>query len=207
MLEHAEEVRVGGAHVLVVDTVLGLESEEQVVADALAAFEPDAVALGVSPEELEGLGDYLEASGEPPQPEPDRYAEGLMEFGATSLPPPSLLAAVTAARDRGLPLEALDLPEEAYTEAFTDLVSTWQLFWNTRREKKLARNPPDVESAREYALVWDAKRQKASGLARLADRREAHMADRIRDVAARFDRVAAVVETPRAVGVLEELRG
>lgn len=207
MARRQEEVRVGGSSVLVVDTVFGLEAEADVVDDALEGFDPDAVALGVSPSELDGLDEYLAASGEPPTPEPDRYAEGLAEFGAISLPPPSLLAAVSAARARDLPLEALDLPEEAYTETFTDQVSTWQLFWNTRREKKLARNPPDVATAREYALAWDRERRRSDGLAHLEAKRELHMADRLRELAGRHHRVLAVVETPRAAGVVEELDG
>lgn len=207
MSDRQRRLRVAGADVLVVDTVLGLESEAQVVDDALGAFDPDAVALGVSPSELDGLHEYLAASGDPPTPEPDRYAQGLAEFGAISLPPPCLLAAARAARAREIPLEPLDLPEEAYTETFTDQVSTWQLFWNTRREKKLARDPPDVASAREYALAWDEERRRSDGLAHLEAKREVHMAETLRDVADRHHRVLVVVETPRAAGLVDELDG
>jgi hypothetical protein len=207
MADRKREVRVDGAHVLVVESVYGLETEERLVGDAVAAFGPDAVALGVSPEELEGLEEYLDASGDPPTPEPDRYAEGLAQFGPISLPPPSLLTAASAARERGVPLEALDLPEETYTETFTDEVSTWQLFWNTRREKKLARNPPDAASARDYAMAWDRERRKSDGLARLEAKRELHMASRLRDLAADNDRVLAVVETARVDGIVDELEG
>lgn len=200
-------VKVAGREVHLLGTVRGLASEAQRVEAAMARVRPQVVALGVGPEDLEGLRklqggetyehDYSEAD--------EVYAHFLGQFGPVELPPPDLVAAVRLADERGVPVVALDLAEVPYVERFTEAISGWQLFRYNRRIHKLARKPPVVEDAMAFHLWWDAQVSKLSGFARLERAREDHMAMRLRATELPPGRVLALVEAARVEGMLRAL--
>ncbi len=213
-VQRVHTVRVRGSEVHVLGSVFGLVEEAPRVEAAIRELAPDAVGLGVSPGDLQGLRDYLqgkaggpEAGAEAPEVEfgEDPYSDGLAKYGEVRLPPPQLVAAVETAGEVDVPVEALDVDEETYTDTFTEHVSTWQLFWHTRRERKLEKRPPEVDTAWEYAATWDESKLRSKGLARVEALREEHMAEALTRLAGSHPVVLAVVEAPRAAGVAERL--
>lgn len=200
-------VRVPDRELHLLGTVRGLVSEAARVEAAFDRLQPDALALGLGPEDLDGL-EKLEAGTEYEHEysESDEvYAHYLQQFGPVELPPKDLVVALRLARARGIPVVAVDLPEVAYVDAFTKAVSGWQLLRYNRRVRKLARRPPAAEDALGFHLWWDAQVGRLPGFAALERTREAHMAARLREEPSLRGKVLVVVEAARVEGIARAL--
>ncbi len=202
-----EEIRLGEASVSVFPAVRGLPSEGVAVKQAIEAGTPTIVALSVSAEELEALRTYRGAKLEPETAEEEAYVAGLSVWEEPTMPPPCFTQAARIAAARGIRLEALDLSEEDYTDAYTRNVTTMELLLQGRMENRLLKKRFRVSTPQQFALAWDAEVNRTAGFARLQRERETHMAARIRELANARDRVFAVIEVDRVKGVLAALRG
>ncbi len=202
-----EEIRLGEATVFVFPAVRGLPSDGEAVTGAIDNLRPDIVALSVSPEELEVLRGYRGGPIEPDTAEDEAYVAGLSAWEEPVMPPPCFTQAARAAAQRRIPLEALDLDEDAYSEAYTESVSTMELLLQGRLEARLVKKKFHCSNPKEFALAWDAEINRTAGFARLQRERERHIALRVQALAEGHDRVLAVVEVERVKGVLAALRG
>lgn len=195
-----EEVRLGEASVSILPVVRGLPSDGDAVADTIASLGPDRVALSVSPEELETLRTYHGGNLEAGTVEEEAYVAGLSAWEEPILPPPCFTRAVTVAVAQKIPLEAVDLTEEAYTDAYTTWVSTMELLLQGRMESRLLKKRFRVSTPQEFAVAWDAEVNRTVGFTRLQKEREKFMASRLREVSADGRRVLAVIEVERVKG-------
>lgn len=201
-----DEVRLGEASVAILPVVRGLPSEGEAAAEAITSGHPDRVALSVSPEELETLRTYRGGNLEAGTVEEEAYVAGLSAWEEPVLPPPCFTRAVTVAVARKIPLEAVDMTEEAYTDAYTTWVSTLELLLQGRMESRLLKKRFRVSTPQEFAIAWDAEVNRTVGFTRLQREREKFMASRLREIAEDGRRVLAVIEVERVKGVLAALR-
>jgi hypothetical protein len=202
-----EEIRLGEGSVSIFPAVRGLPSDGPAVAQAIETVRPDVVALSVSPEELEVLRSYRGANMEPDNTEDEVYVAGLSAWEEPVMPPPCFTQAAKVASARKLRLEALDMNEEAYADAYTECVTTMELILQGRLENRLAKKKFHVSTPQDFALAWDAEVNRTVGFARLQKEREKFIAARLRGLAEARARVLAVVEVERVKGVLAALRG
>ncbi len=202
-----EEILLAEATVSVLPVVRGLPSDGDNVIATIRAWHPDAVALTVSPEELETLRTYEGGNLEPDTTEDEVYVAGLSAWEEPVMPPPCFTSAVHEAIARKIPLVAVDMDEETYTDAYTTYVSTMELILQGRLENRLSKKRFRVSTPQEFAIAWDAEINRSVGFARLQKERERFIAGRLRDAAEGTARVLAVVEVERAKGVLAELGG
>ena len=202
-----EEIRLGAGSVSIFAAVRGLPSDGPAVARAIDAMTPDVVALSVSPEELDVLRAYRGANLEPDNTEDEVYVAGLSVWEEPVMPPPCFTQAAKVATARKLRLEALDMSEEAYADAYTEYVTTIELILQGRLENRLLKKKFHVATPQEFALAWDAEVNRTVGFARLQKERERFIAARLRALAEERARVLAVVEVERVKGVLAALRG
>lgn len=194
------------AKVALLGTVTGLVREADRVREAVRELAPERIAVGISPGELATLqrlaADDVEADVEVPISDADEaYAQHLSRFGKVRLPPPSYQRAVELAGDRDLPITALDLDEDAYTDAYTDHVGAIDLIRKGRRERKLAKRGVEAETAVEFARAWDATLLKIGGLREVEELREAHMAEQVRRLCREATRILVVVDAARLDGI------
>jgi hypothetical protein len=201
-----EEIRLGEATISIFPAVRGLPSDGDAVAKAIDAIKPDVVALSVSPEELDTLRTYRGGNLEPDRTEDEVYVAGLSVWEEPVLPPPCFTQAVERAVTSRIRIEALDLGEEAYADAYTEYVSTMELILQGRLENRLLKKRFRVATPQEFALAWDAEVNRTVGFARLQREREKFIASRLREVARDRGRILAVVEVERVKGVLAALR-
>src|SRR5437899_912264 len=108
---------------------------------------------------------------------------------------------------QGTRLEAIDMDEVTYTENYVDSVSTLEVIFQGRLERRLAKKRFDARTPQEFVIAWDAEVNGPPGFARLQAKREAFMAARLRQIAAEGASVLAVIEVERTKGVLAALHG
>src|SRR3989442_4655780 len=202
-----DEVRLGFASVTILPVVRGLPSEIATVADAIRTTNPNVVALSIGPEELQTLRVYDGGPLEPENFEEEIYVAGLSAWESPIKPPPCFTEAVRVAEKQGTRLDAIDMDEVTYTENYVDSVSTLEVIFQGRLERRLAKKRFDARTPQEFVLAWDAEVNGPPGFARLQAKREAFMAARLRQIAAEGASVLAVIEVDRTKGVLAALHG
>lgn len=205
-----ERFPVEGGEVVLVATVQGLLAEREKVRRAFEQHPPAAVALGVSPESAAALLRFeRDPEHDPIEDLPDHdyvYSVVLRRFGDVELPPPDLVEAARLGKEAGLPVYGVDLPEEAYEDAFTREVNVWGFLRYGRIQKKLARRPPDKPDAAAFCLAWDAAIRRVKGIARVEALREARIGQASRALAGQVaGPVLLVVDLARAAGVRHAL--
>jgi len=198
---------IKGCDVLLLGTVAGFLPDADRVRAAFEAHRPDAVALGVPPEDLEALErlwasqDAREALAQP-DARADRLLHLLGRFGATRIPSPDLEAAYAQAKAHHLPIAAVDLDDVAHTEAYVRRVKVRHLWRAPKHEARLLQAPfTDAKDAYDLATQWDALANHSRPLRHLESLREDAMAKGVADGAAGHARLLAVVPAPRLPGV------
>lgn len=201
-----EEVRLGDASLRVLPVVRGPPSEAEMVRRSIDAMRPAIVALSIGPEELRNLRSWDGTPLDPDNFEEEVYVAGLAAWEPAVKPPPCFSAAIRSADARGARVEAIDMDESTYTDAYTDCVSALEVVFQGRLERRLRRKRFHATTPREFVLEWDAEVNGSPGFRRLQARREAFFAARLRELAEQGPTLA-IIEVERMTGVLRALRG
>jgi hypothetical protein len=193
------------AELLLLAPVRGLAAEAPRVVEELTSFAPEAVGLGASAEEMQGLTDYFVLSeAEPVVPlSPNELHEvrGLTRFGEVRVPNPSFVAAIGWSLSRSVPLAALDPNEERSASLFAEHIGYVELVRRTVREHRAGRAPPTPSSADAFAVAWDGRVAGGRGSRRLAAARDRHLAEETRRLSVGRHRIAVLVDRERFDGI------
>jgi len=198
-------VTLGGCRVHLMPVVRGLVSEGERVRAAFTDAGPEAVALSISREELEGLRDYAGGNAPPDNLEEEVYVRGLTRFGEVRKPPPCFVEAAGLAKERGIPIHPLDMDDEQYTSTYTATVSTVDILLSNARQAKLRRWKAPGSTPEEFVVEWDIQVNGSAGYRKLQDEREGFLARRIRQLSSKYGVLLALVEVERAKGVRNRL--
>jgi len=131
------------------------------------------------------------------------FSRKLAAFGDVELPPPSFTAAVKRADARGVPVVALDLDDDEYTDVFVKRVTYWQLVRYSRAVRGLRKMK--AAGPEGLARAWDARVRRLKGFAVLEHERERKVATSLARLVEAHPRVLAVVDLPLVDGVVAEL--
>lgn len=183
----------------------GLVSEEESVSAAFAEFGPDAIAVSISREELEGLRRKEDYDKYEPSSLEIAYAENLETFGEVRLPPPCYVRALDLSEERGVPIVPIDMDEETYSDTFCELVGGMDLLRESMFARRAERRRFDLTSPRSFVIDWDRRVNRAKGFRGLEALREGHMAQELRKASKAHRRILAIVELERAEGVVASL--
>jgi hypothetical protein len=201
---------VAGCDLLVLGTVPGFAPDGDRVAQAFAAFLPEAVALGVPPEDLHTLEALAKADPRPELPEPDevtgRLLELLAKFGPTAVPSPDLDRATALAREANVPIVAIDVDDAVHSALYTRHVKFRHVVQSNGVKSRLLKQGVDGPDAYALAKAWDAAWTKPKGLRLVEEAREQHMARRLTEEAAGRRRLMAVLPAVRMEAVVAQLR-
>ncbi len=197
--------------VLLVAPVRGVESEVAPAIAAVDAFGPDAIGIGLSPEELAGLTEYFVTSeAEPLVPltsNETSEVRGLSRFGPVRVPNPSYVELLIWARLRGIPVMPLDPSDEAHASLFAEHIGYVELVRRTVRERSVARHPPAPSTPDEFALAWDREVAKGRGSRAFARSRDEELVAAAQSLGAGRSRIAVVVDRERFAQVRSLLAG
>ncbi|HTT73020.1 MAG TPA: hypothetical protein VMG99_02565 [Thermoplasmata archaeon] len=187
--------------ILLAAPVRGLAAESGRLLGELAAYDPRAIGLGVSAEELRSLTNYFVTSeSEPVVPLTENEASevrGLVRFGEVRVPNPSVVETLRFAADRHLAVEALDPSDERAASLFTEHIGYVELVRRTVAERRIGRNPPAPSSPDEFALTWDGEVAGGRGSRAFAQARDRHLARAAAQLAREQGRIAVVVDRER----------
>jgi hypothetical protein len=191
-------IPIGDSSVCILPVIKGLTSEISTVQDAFASVDPDAVAVSLSKEEVDGLRS-LPADFEPELSRYDEiYIHGLARFGEVAAPPPCYVAAVEIADSERLPVLPIDIDEASYTELYCASVSGTTLFRNSTRTWHLRKRSFHADTPEEYVLKVDKAFNNMRGFRNIERQRAEWMARETVKAAKSFKRILSVIEFERA---------
>lgn len=200
-----DTVERDGTTIHILPVIRGLTSEVETVRRAFAEVKPDLVAVSLSKEEVEGLRN-LPSDFEPELSRYDEiYVTGLARFGKVAAPPPCYVAAVEIADSEGLPIVAIDIDEESYTELYCASITGQALFRNSTRTWFLRKKSFGADTAEEYVVKVDRAFNNMRGFRQIEDERVDWMSRELLKSSKRARNILAVVEYERAAEVLSQL--
>lgn len=189
---------VDGSAVHILPVIRGLTSEISTVREAFASVNPEAVAVSLSKEEVEGLRN-LPADFEPELSRYDEiYIQGLAEFGEVAAPPPCYVAAIEIADSEGVPVLPIDIDEASYTELYCASVTGTTLFRNSTRTWHLSRRAFSADTPEQYVVKVDKAFNNMRGFRNVESQRAEWMARETLKAAKNFERLLTVIELERA---------
>ncbi len=198
-------VRIGTSTVQVIGVIKGLVSESKKVDEAISTWNPDIVALGVSPEELKALKVKEDYSLYEMSTLEEIYSVYMGTFGPIALPTPAYVEALDVCAEKGIPIQAIDLTDADFTEAYCQHIGATEMFREAFFTRTIGRKKFDISSPEAFALDWDRRLNKAKGFRDLEIEREQYMARRLLEAARRHSIVVAVIEYERAEAVADLL--
>ncbi len=198
-------VRVGTSSVEVIGVIKGLVSESKKVEEAISRLDPDVVGLSVSPEELEALKVKENYALYEMSTLEEVYSVYMESFGPTALPTPAYVEALDLCAEKGIPIQAIDLSDADFTEAYCQHVGATEMVKEAFFTRMIGRKKFDISSPEAFVLDWDRRLNKAKGFRDLEIERERHMAGRLRELADKNSLVLAIVEYERSQAVSDML--
>tara|TARA_B100000945_G_scaffold57682_1_gene42777 strand:+ start:50 stop:670 length:621 start_codon:yes stop_codon:yes gene_type:complete len=202
-----QTINVGNAEIRILSTVKGLVSESQIVENEIESFNPDLVALGMGPEEINGTREW---DGEPYDMSgwDEIYGLSLRKIvgdKGVKLPPPSFSTAIKVSDSKNIDVIGIDMDEVSFTEAYTKNISTWQLFKRGRLEKSMTKSGIDGQTPEEIALNMESSIRALSGFANLERERVKTMAENIQLQSESQKKILAIIEISNVSDFIEEL--
>lgn len=197
------EFKQGDRTIRLIWCIKGLMSERQKVTKAFEAFKPDIVAMPISPEEMKGLRacvngkvkeialTYIE----------EVFEKRMRAWGDVAVPSPFLAQAWILARKNKVPMKAVDLDEESFTDFYVKVVSTPDLLIHSMKCRNLEKKRMKAQNPKEFCIEWDAIVSSTGGLRDVERLREEVMARNILAIPSDHQRILALVEVERYEGV------
>ena len=202
-----QTINLGNTEIRILSTVKGLVSESQIVENEIEAFNPDLVALGMGPEEVNGTREW---DGEPYDMSgwDEIYGLSLRKIvgdKGVKLPPPSFSTAIKVSDSKETDVIGIDMDEISFTEAYTKNISTWQLFKRGRLEKSMTKSGIEGQTPEEIALNMESSIRELSGFANLERERVKTMAANIHLQSKSQKKMLAIIEISNVSALVDEL--
>ena len=207
-LMNPQTISLGNSEIRILSTVKGLVSESDIVESEIESFDPDLVALGIGPEEVNGTREW---DGEPYDMSgwDEIYGLSLRKIvgdKGVKLPPPSFSTAIKVSDSKKIDVIGIDMDEESFTEAYTKNISTWQLFKRGRLEKSMSKAGIEGKTPEEIALNMESSIRELSGFANLERERVKTMAENLRVQSETRKKILSIIEISNVLELVGELK-
>ncbi|MEC8073157.1 MAG: hypothetical protein VX117_01155 [Candidatus Thermoplasmatota archaeon] len=203
-----QTITLGNSEIRILSTVKGLVSESDIVESEIESFNPDLIALGIGPEEVNGTREW---DGEPYDMSgwDEIYGLSLRKIvgdKGVKLPPPSFSTAIKVSDSKKIDVIGIDMDEESFTEAYTKNISTWQLFKRGRLEKSMSKAGIEGKTPEEIALNMESSIRELSGFAKLESARVKAMFTNLRIQSETRKKILAIIEISNVLELVGELK-
>ena len=203
-----QTITFGNCQIRFLSTVKGLVSESKIVENEIESFNPDLVALGMGPEEINGTREW---DGEPYDMSgwDEIYGLSLRKIvgdKGVKLPPPSFSTAIKVSDSKKIDVIGIDMDEESFTDTYTKNISTWQLFKRGRLEKSMSKAGIEGKTPEEIALNMESSIRELSGFAKLESTRVKAMLTNLRIQSKTRKKILAIIEISNVLELVGELK-
>ncbi len=203
-----QTITFGNCQIRFLSTVKGLVSESKIVENEIESFNPDLVALGMGPEEINGTREW---DGEPYDMSgwDEIYGLSLRNIvgdKGVKLPPPSFSTAIKVSDSKKIDVIGIDMDEESFTDTYTKNISTWQLFKRGRLEKSMSKAGIEGKTPEEIALNMESSIRELSGFAKLESTRVKAMLTNLRIQSKTRKKILAIIEISNVLELVGELK-
>ena len=201
-----QSIRIEPATLYLVPVVKGLVSEGEKVSQAYDEVLPDAIAVSISHEDLGGLRRREDYDRYEPSDLEIIYQAFLERFGEVRLPPPAYVRGLELSEEHGTTIIPVDMNEVLYTDTYCAMVRTGDMIRESFFTRRATRKSYDLSSPEAFVRSWDRRVNRAKGFQELERARENHMAETLRRLCGRYERILTVVECERSDGVVASLK-
>ena len=187
------ELPVGDCRVCILPVVNGILSETAKVEAAYGGFEAYGVSLGI--EGIQAIKNRVQLQ--------DDFEVSELQV---EIPSPAMCVLVDLCSKEGKNAIALDMNDADFTEMYCDTVKAWDFVKEHRLAKKGMKHRFKSTDPASFAVEWDSFIHEVKGYRQVSEKREAYIADQIRDVARYKRSLLAVIEVERAENIARLLR-
>lgn len=199
-------IRIEPSTVFLLPVIKGLVSEIEKVSRAFDELVPDVIAVPISHEDLDGLRRREDYDKYEPSDLEIIYQAFLERFGEVRIPPPAYVRALELSEQHGTALIPVDMNEGLYTDTYCEKVRTGDMIRESFFTRRATAKRYDLSSPSAFVRSWDRRVNRPKGFQELERARERHMADALRRLCGRYERILALVECERYDGVVASLK-
>jgi hypothetical protein len=166
-------VNLNGKEMIIALGIKGLVSDGVLVKDKMTDFKPDKLLMGISPEEVDGLKEFINDPFEIQMSDYEViYGTILLKFGEVEVPPPIFTQSIIYAKEKGIPVIGLDLDEETYGDQYEKEYSVTQMVGYITKKRKLKHKNFNLESAEQFVMQWKKEIEKTRAMSNMEKLRE-----------------------------------
>ena len=196
---------VGDCKVDILPVVNGLVSEADRVRSEFFEHESYGISLGI--EGVQCLKNRRNIQDEFDVSELDMvYAHHMEIFGKVEIPSPAMYTFIDLVTETGNLCLALDMNEYDYTELYCDTVGASEFIREHHVAKKGMKRIFDSPTPEGLAKKWDEfVNSSIKSYGKLAEKREEHIANEIKDISNYKKSLLAAIEVERVDGIVGRL--
>lgn len=160
--------------------VKGLISHGQQLKEFLNSRKPAVLLVSISPEEVQGLSDFLKNPFEMNLSDYEIiYGIRLSKYGEVMTPPPIYTEAMLYTESSGSGITGIDIPQSDFDRLYTETMKTRHLLRHSIRKKRVLNHDFHDTTEYEFAENWIKRINAVRGLATIDSERVNHMAKEI----------------------------
>ncbi|MFG1520188.1 MAG: hypothetical protein AAE977_06945 [Thermoplasmataceae archaeon] len=152
--------------------IKGLIRDGDELRNLLIKTEPTTILIGISPEELKGLSEFLKDPFELTLSDYEMiYGVILSSYGEVMTPAPIFTEALLYGEQHNVKMIALDMDEDKFGENFMNEIGTWSMIRHSVRKRRLMKKQFTGETAEEFVQQWNDNIEKIDGFRRIEQKR------------------------------------
>ncbi|MCD6512796.1 MAG: hypothetical protein J7K61_04265 [Thermoplasmata archaeon] len=195
------KIKVKKCTIYILPVIHGLREEERKVEKAFEDVKPDCIAIGISPEDIEGLKEDSDGMAQ----QYEYYLAHLSRYGKIAVPPPDIKRAYELAIENKIELHTIDVDDDEYATLLVKNVSIIALIRHSRKMKKLNKIEIKADNAEEFVMKWDKYMNSIKGFRKIEEAREKAMAENLVKIADKCKKILAIIPLERSNGVITHL--
>lgn len=200
-----KEISIEEKRLLIIPVIHGLIGEEKKIKEAFNKFNPDCIAIGIPPEDIEIVGNIKDGDEFDMSLQHQYYLLHLSKYGKISLPPLDIKITHEISCKNNIPLHAIDIDDDEYADILTKNVSIFSLIRHSRKVKKLLNKKFKAKNAEEFVREWNKEINSIKAFRKLEEMREQRMVENIVSLSKRYKKILAIVPLEKYDGIVNKL--